>query len=55
MLTRASAITKRGIDVGSEIKPDTDVLAIWFDAVEEGASKRLRITEIPWYYPKVGF
>jgi len=39
------AITKRGIDINSEIKPDTEVVAIWFDPVEEGASKRLRITE----------
>ena len=39
------AITKRGIDINSEIKPDTEVVAIWFDPIEEGASKRLRITE----------
>jgi len=39
------AITKRGIDIGSEVKADTEVVAIWFDAVAEGASKRLRITE----------
>ena len=39
------AITKRGIDINSEIKPDTEVVAIWFDPVKEGESKRLRITE----------
>ena len=39
------AITKRGIDINSEIKPDTEVVAIWFDPVKEGASKRIRITE----------
>ena len=39
------AITKRGITIGSEIKADTEVVAIWFDAVKEGESKRLRITE----------
>jgi hypothetical protein len=39
------AITKRGIDINSEIKPETEVVAIWFDPVKEGESKRLRITE----------
>lgn len=39
------AITKRGITIGSDIKADTEVVAIWFDPVKEGASKRLRITE----------
>lgn len=39
------AITKRGITIDTEIKSDTEVVAIWFDAVKEGESKRLRITE----------
>jgi hypothetical protein len=39
------AITKRGININSEIKPETEVIAIWFDPVKEGESKRLRITE----------
>ena len=39
------AITKRGITIGSKIKADTEVVAIWFDTVKEGESKRLRITE----------
>ena len=39
------AITKRGITINSEIKPETEVVAIWFDPVKEGESKRLRITE----------
>ncbi len=39
------AITKRGISINSEIKPETEVVAIWFDPVKEGESKRLRITE----------
>lgn len=39
------AITKRGIDINSEIKPETEVVAIWFDPVKDGESKRLRITE----------
>ncbi len=39
------AITKHGISINSEIKPETEVVAIWFDPVKEGESKRLRITE----------
>ena len=39
------AITKRGININSEIKSETEVVAIWFDPVKEGESKRLRITE----------
>ncbi|MFT6370331.1 MAG: hypothetical protein ACJAWH_001414 [Maribacter sp.] len=40
-----AAITKRGITINAEIKPETEVVAIWFDPLKEGASKRLRITE----------
>jgi len=39
------AISKRGIELNSEIKPATEVVAIWFDPVKEGESVRLRITE----------
>lgn len=39
------AITKRGIDINAEVTPETEVVAIWFDPVKEGESKRLRITE----------
>jgi len=39
------AITKRGITINTEIKPETEVVAIWFDPIKEGESKRLRITE----------
>lgn len=39
------AITKRGIKINAEIKPETEVVAIWFEPVKEGESKRLRITE----------
>ena len=42
---KGEAINKRGIAIGSDITPDTEVVAIWFDPVLEGASKRLRITE----------
>ncbi len=42
---KGEAITKRGIAVDTDITPDTEVVAIWFDPVPEGASKRLRITE----------
>lgn len=38
-------ISKRGIDIGSEIMNETEVIAIWYDPVKQGQSKRLRITE----------
>lgn len=42
---KGKAITERGIDLNNEITPETEVIAIWFDPVKEGGSKRLRITE----------
>ncbi len=41
---RGDAITRRGLDV-SNVTADTEVVAIWFEPVREGASARLRITE----------
>ncbi len=38
-------IIDRGIDLGDEFSEETEVVAIWFDPVKEGESKRLRITE----------
>jgi hypothetical protein len=38
-------ITRRGIDVGSTVSAETEVVVIWFDAVAEGTSARLRIEE----------
>ena len=42
---KGNAITERGIVIGADITPETEVVAIWYDPVTEGASKRLRITE----------
>lgn len=42
---KGNAITERGIAIGADITPETEVVAIWYDPVTEGASKRLRITE----------
>ena len=39
------AITARGVDLGQPVEPDTEVVVIWFDPVEAGGSKRLRIEE----------
>jgi len=39
------AINERGIELNSEIKPETEVVVIWFDPVKERESVRLRITE----------
>ncbi|HSG48755.1 MAG TPA: hypothetical protein VLA43_13125, partial [Longimicrobiales bacterium] len=38
-------ITARGIDLGSAPGPDTEVVVVWFDPVESGASTRIRIWE----------
>ena len=42
---QGAAITERGIDIGEEVRPETEVVVIWFDAVEQGESTRLRISE----------
>jgi hypothetical protein len=38
-------ITQRGIEIGSTVSAETEVVVIWFDAVAEGTSARLRIEE----------
>ena len=38
-------IAKRGIDIGGEVKPNTEVVVIWYPKVQEGQSIRLRIWE----------
>ena len=42
---RGTAISERGIDLGTTPDPETEVVVIWFDPVPEGASVRLRILE----------
>ncbi|UII78038.1 hypothetical protein [Flagellimonas sp. CMM7] len=42
---KGEAISKRGITINSEITPETEVVAIWYDPLKEGETKRLRITE----------
>lgn len=42
---RGTAITERGIDIGEPVTDTTEVVVIWFDAVKEGESARLRIEE----------
>ena len=42
---RGTEITDKGIDIGSEVTSETEVVVIWFDAVGEGESTRLRIEE----------
>ena len=54
---RGSEIAARGIELGGETTPDTEVVAIWFDPVEPGHSVRLRIEETytdPNRYLQVG-
>lgn len=42
---KGTEITQRGITLSSPITPESEVIAIWFDPVKEGETKRLRITE----------
>ena len=38
-------IAERGVDIGQQPTPESEVVVIWFDAVQEGQSVRLRIWE----------
>jgi hypothetical protein len=42
---RGREITDKGLDLGEPVSAETEVVAIWFDPVGEGESKRLRIEE----------
>jgi len=42
---KGQAVADKGIDIGGEITPETEVVVIWFDAVKKGESVRLRIEE----------
>jgi len=54
---KGSAITDRGIELGSPPTENTEVVVIWFDPPIEGESRRLRIWETytdPGRYLRVG-
>lgn len=40
-----AAIARRGIELGRDPGPDTEVVVVWFDPVADGATVRLRIWE----------
>ncbi len=42
---RGQEITRRGIDIGDAVTPESEVVVVWFDAVNPGHSIRLRIEE----------
>jgi hypothetical protein len=42
---KGEEITKRQLDIGEPVTPETEIVAIWYDAVKKGASVRLRIEE----------
>lgn len=42
---KGDAITKKGLDIGEPVTPESEVVAIWFDPVPAGQSLRLRIEE----------
>jgi len=39
------AIKDKGIDIGADYSPTTEVIVIWFDAVKKGTTTRIRIEE----------
>ena len=54
---RGNEISERGIQIGGQITPETEVVVIWFDPIEHGHSVRLRIEETytdPNRYVRVG-
>jgi hypothetical protein len=42
---RGDAIGKRGLDIGEPVTAETEVVVIWYDAVQKGQTVRLRIEE----------
>lgn len=42
---KGKEITEKGVDIGSAITPESEVIAIWYAPLKEGETKRLRITE----------
>ena len=44
-MLKGDAITKKGIELSEAPTADTEVVVIWFEAVKEGQSVRLRIEE----------
>ncbi len=42
---KGDAITKKGLDIGEPVTPESEVVAIWFDPIIKGQSVRLRIEE----------
>ncbi len=44
-ILKGSAISAAGIDIGEQVRPETEVVVIRFPAVGHGASTRLRISE----------
>jgi len=44
-ILKGEAITKAGVDIGEPVQPETEVVVIRFDPVQQGRSVRLRISE----------
>jgi hypothetical protein len=42
---KGQQISDKGIDIGTTPTANSEVIVIWFDAIQSGQSKRLRITE----------
>jgi hypothetical protein len=42
---KGAEITRRGVDIGAAVTPESEVVVVWFDPVPSGHSVRLRIEE----------
>jgi hypothetical protein len=42
---KGAEISARKVEIGEDVKPETEIVVIWFDPVKKGESVRLRIAE----------
>jgi hypothetical protein len=42
---KGDAVTRKGLDIGEPVMPETEVVVIWFDPVQKNQTLRLRIEE----------
>ena len=42
---RGEAINSKGLDIGEPVSSETEIVVIWYDAIQKGQTARLRIEE----------
>ena len=42
---KGNEITERKLEIGEPVTPETEIVAIWYDAIQKGKSTRIRIEE----------